>query len=107
MLALTRIDGQFAWLSPQSAIPALSPVCVPACVECASPSMQQFVVWLVLADDQIGVLVVGPILVEVMNRVRDGKRLSERRFGYDDVFKHVAVACARVIWAIKTHVPAG
>lgn len=58
---------------------------IPGCPICYGPTMDQFVIGLVLADNQVRRDVVGPVLVDVMNHGLLRKRLPEDPFGHQHV----------------------
>ena len=68
--------------------------------------VQQPMVRLAVACDQIRRDVSGLVLVDVVNRCCPAQKLSNRRLDDEDVLKHVAEPIrTRMAWALQTHVP--
>lgn len=63
----------------------------------AAARMNQEVIALTLADDEVVGVVLAPYVIDVMDDGASGKCSPERTLGDDDVFKHVATRSARVV----------
>lgn len=73
---------------PPAAVATLRPACVTTFAQSALSTMKPHVVRLILADDEVAVGVVRPVMVDVVNDCASGKRFPERIRGYENVLIH-------------------
>ena len=91
---------------PLFAIIAREPRCVAAGSQCPSTLVEQGVVRLILAGDEIRPAIVGPISVDVMHALRSPQQPADCSLDDEDVFEDVSLrSCPRMVWHPNHEVP--